>query len=99
MTAETSGVLDTIVPEGQEVKIGEVVATIDDSKTAPPEEKQAGRPKTKEHEEEKKVVGAPKAFRDDPDRTAQEAAIEPGELAATIHATEHYTAVRRILEV
>src|SRR5882762_8380199 len=30
-TAETSGVLDTIVPEGQEVKIGEVVATIDDS--------------------------------------------------------------------
>jgi 2-oxoglutarate dehydrogenase E2 component (dihydrolipoamide succinyltransferase) len=28
-------VLDTIVPEGQEVKIGEVVATIDDSKKAP----------------------------------------------------------------
>src|SRR6266480_3159891 len=35
ITAETSGVLDTIVPEGQEVKIGEVVATIDDSKKAP----------------------------------------------------------------
>ena len=33
--AETSGVLDAIVPEGQEVKIGEVVATIDDSKKAP----------------------------------------------------------------
>jgi len=32
IAAETSGVLDTIVPEGQEVKIGEVVATIDDSK-------------------------------------------------------------------
>jgi 2-oxoglutarate dehydrogenase E2 component (dihydrolipoamide succinyltransferase) len=28
-------VLDTLVPEGQEVKIGEVVATIDDSKKAP----------------------------------------------------------------
>jgi 2-oxoglutarate dehydrogenase E2 component (dihydrolipoamide succinyltransferase) len=35
IAAETSGVLDTVVPEGQEVKIGEVVATIDDSKKAP----------------------------------------------------------------
>jgi 2-oxoglutarate dehydrogenase E2 component (dihydrolipoamide succinyltransferase) len=35
ITAEKSGVLDTLVPEGQEVKIGEVVATIDDSKSAP----------------------------------------------------------------
>ena len=31
ISAETSGVLDTIVNEGQEVKVGEVVATIDDS--------------------------------------------------------------------
>src|SRR6202140_4894870 len=35
IAAETAGVLDTIVPEGKEVKIGEVVATIDDSKKAP----------------------------------------------------------------
>src|SRR5205814_1121003 len=35
IAAETSGVLDTLVPAGQEVKIGEVVATIDDSKKAP----------------------------------------------------------------
>src|SRR6266404_3816439 len=44
IAAETSGVLDPIVPEGQEVKIGEVVATIDDSKKAPaakPTEKKA----------------------------------------------------------
>src|ERR1700704_6192092 len=41
ITAETSGVLDTIVPEGQEVKIGEVVATIDDSKKAPEAKKEA----------------------------------------------------------
>src|SRR5205085_4803135 len=34
ISAETSGVLDTIANEGQEVKIGEVVATIDDSKKA-----------------------------------------------------------------
>src|SRR6266404_3492204 len=35
ITAEKAGVLETLVPEGQEVKIGEVVATIDDSKSAP----------------------------------------------------------------
>src|ERR1043166_1009504 len=31
--AEKAGVLETKIPEGQEVKIGEVVATIDESKT------------------------------------------------------------------
>src|SRR5438132_6578200 len=35
IVAEKAGVLETNVPEGQEVKIGEVVATIDDSKSAP----------------------------------------------------------------
>src|SRR4029077_16670037 len=35
IAAETAGVLDTIVPEGKEVKIGEIVATIDDSKKSP----------------------------------------------------------------
>ncbi len=35
ISAENSGMLDALVPEGQEVKIGEVVATIDDSKSAP----------------------------------------------------------------
>src|SRR5881275_1104735 len=47
IAAETSGVLDAIVPEGQEVKIGEVVATIDDSKKAPdakPEKKKEAEP-------------------------------------------------------
>src|SRR5256885_17049322 len=47
ITAETSGVLDTIVPEGQEVKIGEVVATIDDSKKAPAEAAPAEKKKEK----------------------------------------------------
>src|ERR1700756_5093857 len=51
ITAETSGVLDTIVNEGQEVKIGEVVATIDDSKKAldgaKPPEKKKEKPETK----------------------------------------------------
>src|SRR2546426_4898534 len=35
IVAEKAGVLEALVPEGQEVKIGEVVATIDDSKSAP----------------------------------------------------------------
>src|SRR5438445_10834024 len=51
IAAETAGVLDTIVPEGQEVKIGEVVATIDDSKKAPEaataEERAAAKSDTK----------------------------------------------------
>src|SRR4051812_20500503 len=34
IVAETAGVLETLVPEGQEVKIGEVVARIDESKGA-----------------------------------------------------------------
>ena len=49
IVAEKAGVLETLVPEGQEVKIGEVVATIDDSKaapakSAPAEEKTASAP-------------------------------------------------------
>ena len=36
ITAEKAGVLETRVAEGQEVKIGDVVATIDDSKGASP---------------------------------------------------------------
>ncbi len=59
ITAETAGVLETMVPEGQEVKIGEVVATIDDSKKAPPEEKEE-KPKKKEAEEKKKEPEAEK---------------------------------------
>lgn len=35
IVAEKAGILETSVPEGQEVKIGEVVATIDDTQTAP----------------------------------------------------------------
>src|SRR4029450_7850095 len=55
IVAEKSGVLQTKIPEGHEVKIGEVVATIDDSKPSP-EEKKAEKPpeKKKEPEAEKK---------------------------------------------
>src|SRR5947208_12259717 len=53
IVAEQDGVLETKVPEGQEVKIGEVVATIDDSK-APPEEKKERPPEKEKEPEEKK---------------------------------------------
>ena len=56
IAAETSGVLDTIVSEGQEVKIGEVVATIDDSKKAPAEA--AAGEKKKEKTETKAAAPA-----------------------------------------
>jgi 2-oxoglutarate dehydrogenase E2 component (dihydrolipoamide succinyltransferase) len=53
IVAEKAGLLETKVPEGQEVKIGEVVATIDDSKQRP-EEKKEEKPKKKEPEEKKR---------------------------------------------
>src|SRR5207302_471760 len=57
IVAEKSGVLETRAAEGQEVKIGEVVATIDDSKSAPEEKKTEKPPeKKKESDAEKKRV-------------------------------------------
>ena len=46
IVAEKSGVLETKVPEGQEVKIGEVVAVIDDSKQTSKQDKEE-KPKRK----------------------------------------------------
>jgi 2-oxoglutarate dehydrogenase E2 component (dihydrolipoamide succinyltransferase) len=92
ITAEKAGVLDALVPEGQEVKIGEVVATIDDSKEAPAAEEKE-KPKKKEPEEKKKdeataakSVTAPKAFGADrgPQPTAPATTLSP--------------AVRRVVE-
>src|SRR6187401_1433231 len=40
IVAEKSGVLETKVPEGKEVKIGEVIAVIDDSKQGAKQEKE-----------------------------------------------------------
>src|SRR6266542_1966142 len=51
---EKAGLLETKVPEGQEVKIGEVVATIDDSKERPAEKKVPGAKKAEKPPEKKK---------------------------------------------
>jgi 2-oxoglutarate dehydrogenase E2 component (dihydrolipoamide succinyltransferase) len=88
ITAEKSGLLDTIVPEGQEVKIGEVVATIDDSKTTPPETEE--KPKKKEPEAEKKPVAKTeeKASEEKPlspavRRIVEQENLEPGKISGT----------------
>src|SRR6266498_3926 len=54
IVAEKAGLLETKVPEGQEVKIGEVVATIDDSKERPAEKKVPGAKKAEKPPEKKK---------------------------------------------
>src|SRR5262249_45095527 len=57
IVAEKSGVLETKVPEGQEVKIGEVVGVIDNSKQGAPEEKtEKPQAKKKGPEEKKKEI-------------------------------------------
>ncbi len=58
ITAETPGVLDTMVPEGQEVKIGEVVATIDDSKTVPAKSESAERKAAPKKTEQKPAAAS-----------------------------------------
>src|ERR1700757_4168855 len=71
IVAEKSGVLQTKVPEGQEVKIGEVIAIIDDSKQRGIEqEKQQESPdKNKPAEETKKKPDAENAVLENKEKT------------------------------
>ncbi len=87
IVAEKAGVLETKANEGQEVKIGEVVATIDDSKP-PPEEKKTEKPpeKKKEPEAEKKEPEAEKERVEEKEKKL----LEKGEPLSP--------AVRRIIE-
>ncbi len=98
IVAEKAGVLETKVPEGREVKIGEVVATIDDSKQTGakkvPEPKKAEKPQEKKKEEsegkkkeaqpEKKPAVLAATDRDGPGSAPPTTALSP--------------AVRRIVE-
>ena len=90
IVAEKSGVLETKVPEGQEVKIGEVVAVIDDSKQQG--EKTEDKPKDKEAQKKQaapeKTAATVPAGRDGPDKSGE----------ATTRATAFSPAVRRIVE-
>jgi 2-oxoglutarate dehydrogenase E2 component (dihydrolipoamide succinyltransferase) len=90
IVAEKSGMLETKVPEGQEVKIGEVVAMIDDSKQTPKQEKEE-KPKKKEPEEKKKIPEPEK-------KTAVAAGVDRGEPESAPTATALSPGVRRIVE-
>ena len=92
IVAEKSGVLETKVPEGQEVKIGEVVATIDDSKQRP-EEKKEEKPKKREPEEKKKE---PEAKKKEPEAAKQ--GVEEKTKAAPEKEKPLSPAVRHIVE-
>ena len=91
IVAEKSGILETKVPEGQEVKIGEVVAVIDDSKQTSQQDK-----------EEKSKKKAPDAKKKEPEpqkATTAAAGIYRGSLgSSTSGATALSPAVRRVLE-
>ena len=90
IVAEKSGVLETKVPEGQEVKIGEVVAVIDDSKQTSKQGKEE-KPKKKEPEEKKKIPEPEK-------KPAVAAGVDRGGPESGLQATTLSPAVRRILE-
>jgi 2-oxoglutarate dehydrogenase E2 component (dihydrolipoamide succinyltransferase) len=91
IVAEKSGMLETKVPEGKEVKIGEVVAVIDDSKQTSGQEKEE-KPKKKEAEAKKKDPGSQKK----PEAVA--ASVDRGRPESTAPATTLSPAVLRIVE-
>jgi 2-oxoglutarate dehydrogenase E2 component (dihydrolipoamide succinyltransferase) len=96
IVAEKAGVLETKVPEGQEVKIGEVVAIIDDSKGAPAEKKEE-KPKKKEPEKKEKEAEPEKKAAEEEAPVA--AGVGRGSPQPTAAATTTLSpAVRRIVE-
>ena len=95
IVAEKSGVLETRVPEGQEVKIGEVVAVIDDAKQQA--EKKEEKQKSKAPEAKKKESEPQKAAGDLSAVTSAKA-DDPGTAESTTPATPLSPAVLRIVE-
>ena len=95
IVAEKAGTLETKVPEGQEVKIGEVVATIDDSKQPPEQKKEAPSKKApeqrKEAEPSKKPTEKKEPVAAAVDRSGPESSRDIG-------TTTLSPAVRRIVE-
>jgi len=84
IVADKSGVLETKVPEGQEVKIGEVIAIIDDAKQTP-EQKKEEKPPKKAPEPRKK-------------QETISASVDGGIPEASAPATNLSPSVRRIVE-
>jgi len=95
IVAEKSGLLETKVPEGQEVKIGEVVATIDDSKQPAEQKKEAPSKKAPEQKKETEPSKKPTEKKE-----PVAAGVERGgpESSRDIGTTTLSPAVRRIVE-
>jgi len=88
IVAEKAGVLEALVPEGQEVKIGEVVATIDDSKSAPAKSEPAEKKVTATKSESKAVAppkerSATEALSPAVRRIVEEEHLEPEKISGT----------------
>jgi 2-oxoglutarate dehydrogenase E2 component (dihydrolipoamide succinyltransferase) len=95
IVAEKPGLLETKVPEGQEVKIGEVVATIDDSKQRAGEEQKV----EKARDEKKEPADKKKEPKPEKKVAEQKEAAGDGESQPTAAATTPLSpAVRRIVE-
>ncbi len=77
IVAEKAGLLETKVPEGQEVKIGEVVATIDDSKQRPAEKKVPEAKKAEKRPEKKKEPVEKKREPEAVEKTVEEREKKP----------------------
>src|ERR1051326_8279245 len=101
IVAEKSGVLETKVAEGQEVKVGEVVATIDDSKQRAEEEKAEKFAEKKRAPEKKKE---PEGTKKEPEREKKEAqkvmaaGVDRGGPESPPPATALSPAVRHLVE-
>ena len=96
IVAEKAGLLETKVSEGQEVKIGEVVATIDDSKQGATAAQKAEKPPGKKESEEKKKE--PKPDKKAPEQKAPVAAGDREPQPTAAFTTPLSPAVRRIVE-
>ena len=89
IVAEKSGVLETKVPEGQEVKIGQLVAIIDDSNSGP-EQKPPAAPKEKKEPAAKKKPAEERRDKEEEKplspavrRMVEEEHLEPSEISGT----------------
>src|SRR5436190_1053396 len=105
IVAEKAGVLETKVPEGQEVKIGEVVAIIDDSKQPPEEKKIPDVKKPEKPAEKKKEPQEKKETKTEKKPVEEKEAVAAGDLSAVASAKADdrdraalSPAVRRIIE-
>jgi 2-oxoglutarate dehydrogenase E2 component (dihydrolipoamide succinyltransferase) len=96
IVAEKSGVLETKVPEGQEVKIGEIIAIIDDSKQGAGEKAEKPLQKNKAGEQEKRESEPGREVSEEKAPVA--AGADRGRPESPPPATDLSPAVRRIVE-